>query len=281
MTSNQRNPRPFIYVKEERNDPAVARALLEGKPQPQGQQYTGKLPERFVEEKGIYVPQHNVWVAEKEILPNLTWQNAHLQVPNYYSQNRENVFNSNGKATVYITPIRVLMTHIFENVRNAALEIGKLVNAKGEQLTKAQASELWDYYTSTNRSKFNDKLCWGWLNEKFVEGTANGLNIEEYRVVRNGSNLELKPVNSSPLEARLEEDCYATLEFNRQGLATKKSSTQEYKQGENIKFWFPKKGYVAWFDAGSVRAGLFCGRDPVGSLASLGVSVCAEGAPKI
>ena len=61
------------------------------------------------------------------------------------------------------------------------------------------------------------------------------------------------------LEQCLMKDCYAEFEFNNQGLAIKKSKNQNYKQGDNIYFSYPRENYVARFDAGSGGAGLCCG----------------------
>ena len=52
---------------------------------------------------------------------------------------------------------------------------------------------------------------------------------------------------------------------NSQGLP--KSDIEEGR----LYYWHPRENRVAWFDAGSVRAGLGCGRDPVYSDSDLGV----------
>ncbi|MBS3085156.1 hypothetical protein J4225_00535, partial [Candidatus Pacearchaeota archaeon] len=65
--------------------------------------------------------------------------------------------------------------------------------------------------------------------------------------------------------------------FNKQGFPIKQSAKQEYRQGENIKFWAPVDGGVAWFFAGSGRADLDCVGGPDYGGASLGVFGVAEG----
>ncbi|MEK6872976.1 MAG: hypothetical protein AABW90_03110 [Nanoarchaeota archaeon] len=60
--------------------------------------------------------------------------------------------------------------------------------------------------------------------------------------------------------------------IDSQGLATKKSKNQNYKQGENIYFWYPRENHVAGFRTGFYRANLYCDGDPSGSDASLGIA---------
>ena len=68
--------------------------------------------------------------------------------------------------------------------------------------------------------------------------------------------------------------------FNKQGLAIKKSTYQGYQRGKHIHFYSPIDDAVARFYADSVRADLDCYGVPQYSVASLGVLVCTEGAPK-
>ncbi len=75
-------------------------------------------------------------------------------------------------------------------------------------------------------------------------------------------------------------DSYINFSFNKQGLASKsaKSSKQDYVQGKNIYFWYPRKDNVAGFGADSGRAYLYCDGIPSSTDSALGVYGCAEGA---
>ena len=78
-------------------------------------------------------------------------------------------------------------------------------------------------------------------------------------------------MKSQALDNRLASQGWTGLQLNSQSLPTKPFASQENKPGENIYFWTPLENRVARFGAGSVRAGLGCGRDPVDRYSSLGV----------
>ncbi len=83
---------------------------------------------------------------------------------------------------------------------------------------------------------------------------------------------ELRATKVEPLEECLMEEGYINLTgINKQGLPTKKSRAQTYRQEKNIYFWQPSDDSVAWFGAVSVGVGLSCSGDPQGSFSGLGV----------
>lgn len=57
-------------------------------------------------------------------------------------------------------------------------------------------------------------------------------------------------------------------------MSNTKSRKQEYKQGKNIYYWYPRKNSVARFYAGSGRALLYCYGNSSGSDPTLGVFTC-------
>jgi hypothetical protein len=78
------------------------------------------------------------------------------------------------------------------------------------------------------------------------------------------------------LETCLMEDCYVKLEFNSQGLPIQKSQNQEYVQGKNIHFWFPRDRCVARFSAESGWAYIYCIGGSSGGDPSLGVYAVSQ-----
>jgi hypothetical protein len=70
----------------------------------------------------------------------------------------------------------------------------------------------------------------------------------------------------------LTEDCFVDFSnLTPEGLPKTKSSKQKYLQGENLYYLSPVDGRVVGFYADSVRAGLFCGRNPSLRDSDLGV----------
>jgi len=112
-----------------------------------------------------------------------------------------------------------------------------------------------------------------WLDAKFIE--EDGALKIQYHIF--DDNRRLVP-HKEDLEGCVMEDCYVSLDFNNQGLPTKKSKSQEYKQGENIYFWHPRENKVAWFYANFDWTSLNCSRDPDISYSNLGVFTCAKNA---
>ena len=109
-----------------------------------------------------------------------------------------------------------------------------------------------------------------WLDAKFTKEN-NQLYINYNHRVNSRGELEAR--NKEPLEDCLMEDCYADVfgSANRQGLPTKKSYQEVY-------YWYPRKNYVAGFDASSDVAYLGCVWDPRAAGSSLGIFACARSA---
>ena len=120
-----------------------------------------------------------------------------------------------------------------------------------------------------------------WLDAKFTKPGADLFyNYEHYEhVLRKGLTTNCK---CDKLEPCLKEDCWADIfgSANSQGLPTQKLGNN-YEQGKNAYFWYPRENRVARFAANSDRANLYCDGIPTDAISSLGVFACAEGvAPK-
>ena len=104
-----------------------------------------------------------------------------------------------------------------------------------------------------------------WLDARFTKiGGALSINYNHHL---SGGNLTAG--KSEILEAYLEENSWIDVtSFNKQGLPTRKSSTQK------LYYWPPIDGTVARFYADSGWAGLSCGWDPSGTYGGLGVRAC-------
>lgn len=150
----------------------------------------------------------------------------------------------------------------FVDVIDAYNKKSQLITASGKPLGKKQVGELYERLTHD---------CWMWLNAGFPKGKGF-LDLDLETIAGIDAKGELIKT-TAPLEACLKQDVYVALDFNKQGLAKSAHSAQEYKQGENIKFWYPRQNAVAGFDADSGRANLGCSRDPDSRFASLGVRV--------
>jgi len=158
----------------------------------------------------------------------------------------------------------------FLNVVNAFNGKNKLYDGNNRELSR---NEIEDIYKHLTKDHINGG-AWSWLNSRFVKGSGfNNLDIEYINGLDSNNNLT---TIKEPLEDCLMEDCYVDLDFNKQGLAVKKSKKQEYEQGKDIKYWHPRENYVARFYADSDGAFL----NPWGSYSVPGVFVCAEGTSK-
>ena len=213
-------------------------------------------------ENYIGIPQVNIVIAKRESDKNLDWEDTVNALLN--------------KAGAYHMPnISEFVSH-FYNVLEAVQGKRTLYDGKGKPLKKDEAVNLYKYLTTDF-----DGGCWTWLDANFVKGSGfNKLNLRTNH--RKGAKGKLI-FDESPLEITLGKDCYVDLnrtKLNKQYLPKPglESSNQNYRQGENIYFWCPKKNAVAGFRADSDGADLDCNRDPSNSHESLGVFVCAEGA---
>jgi hypothetical protein len=213
----------------------------------------------------IGIPQYNVVIAKREEIHKKN-----------FNTTLDKIKHKNVK--FFMPPIPYFMQHFF-NVREAAHNPEKpLYDGERNPLPQEEAQNLWKYFTSKNREQFGDtpkeKICWTWLNAKFTKGTGfNGLDIETFNV----PNYPQRQL----LEQCLWQDTYVSIdpdEFNKQGLPKQTIATQDnYKEGENIRFWYPRPNHVARFDTGSNWADLDSYRDPDGEGPALGVFLCAEG----
>ena len=162
------------------------------------------------------------------------------------------------------------------NVKAAAEGLNSLVYADGTTVAEADAKELWEYMSSTNRQ--NRGAAWTWLNAQFVEdkGIWYMRNNLEVAVHKDGKKyLQGPPLNQ--VISSIRKDKYVSLNFDSQGLPTTESPLTQYKQGENLMFWHPRNTGVARFDADSDGAGLSCDRGPSYRYSVLGVFACAAG----
>ncbi len=194
-------------------------------------------------ENYIKLPQHNLYVGKNKILHNLTWQNT---------------WNELEKQGLQMLTIKQFMDFL-ELLRQGTQ--GKLIyNSKGNQISGQEIKAIYNEITKK-------RSLWGaeWLDAYF-EQQQDGL----YILTQNKKHKE-------KLENCIEKVCYVELKFNSQGLPTKKSSNQEYKQGKNIHYYYPRGGRVAGFYADYNRDFLDCSRDPKSSSSAPGV----RGAKKI
>ena len=181
---------------------------------------------------------------------------------------------------LYIPPPGIFMPH-FKNVVSTYKNNQPLLDAEGNPIRREEHGEIYKHLTTNFKDIYgaNHSGAWTWLNARFVPGTGfNGLDLETIIGIKPDKTFETK---KEPLIQCLDEDkVYADLIFNTQGLSIKKSTEQNYKQGENLRYRKPIKGRVARFGADSNGAGVICYRDPEVSGSALGVFLCAEGASK-
>ena len=209
----------------------------------------------------IKVPQKGIVIAISETLHNNQWK------PTIENLATQGLF----------MPRPDYMTQHFVNVREAAAGRGKLFYADGTQLSPAEITGIWDYISSTDRKKFNGKVCWTWLDALFKKDTNNKLYMETDHRVAGGA---MRSTNLN-LSGHMATNSLANLSFNNEGLPNVASPHTSYKQGENMYFWPPVENRVARFVAGSVSAYLYCDWVPASSDPQLGVFACAAGiAPK-
>ena len=211
----------------------------------------------------IHVPQFGIVIATRE---------THL------GKNMFDTLEALAGEKLKMPSQRQFMRH-WLNIREAAEGTRTLLYADITPVGNDVAKDLWDYMSSsTNRGKFNGKVCWTWLNSLFEEENGRWFVEEDLKVLSDAQGNKYLQGTRLSLDPYIEEDCYVGLNFNSQNLPTTKSSVQDYSQGNNIYFRHPLDGKVAWFDADSVGALLSCGGDPAVAYSSLGVFPCAEGA---
>ncbi len=177
---------------------------------------------------------------------------------------------------LYIPTPAIFMTY-FKNVMDAHDRKAKLFDGNGQEIKAKELKDIYQHLTKDHIDVYSggNVGAWTWLNARFVKGTGfKSLDLETIIGIDKKGNFQTE---EEPLLPCHNQDSYVDLQFNNQGLATNQSGDQNYKPGENIYFWTPRKDCVAGFGADAVRAGLSCW-DPDYSDASLGVFACAEGA---
>ena len=224
------------------------------KPKPRTPANPVRPPANINQRDYIRIPGTNTLIAREETNKGLNWDDTHFTLQD---------------SGLYMPSQKLFMPY-FLNVIEAAKGNTTLYDGANNPIPRDEAEDLYKYLTSGHRDG-----CWTWLDAKFEKEGSSWFIETDHRVAQ-GSTSKTR----MPLEACLREDAYVELDFNSQGLATKKSTDQDYKQGENIYYWHPRDGTVARFNAGSGWADLICGRDPSGSYAELGVFACAEGTSK-
>ena len=202
----------------------------------------------------VQIPNTKIIIAREETHRSKDWKETHFAL---------------SEEGLFMPPPRLFMPH-FMNVIEASKGKAELLDGNGNPLSKVDAEDLDKYLTSNQRNG-----CWTHLDAMFVQDHDSDLFLETNHRVVNGKLIAGK---REKLEDCLMEDAFAKLEFNSQGLATKKSRRQAYNQGKNIYFLYPRKDdTVAGFGSGSGRVGLSCYRNHQYSCAGLGVFACAEG----
>ena len=202
----------------------------------------------------IRVPNSKVVISRYESYKGLDWKNTHYALAD------------NG----LFMPTPSLFMPYFVNVRNAAQGKITLYTADNKPVPRDEAEDLWKSLSSGHKGG-----CWTWLDAKFSENKNVWKITYNHKTVQKGKDNSLEGITET-LEDCIREDCFVDLEFNKQGLPTRRSQDQTYTQGENIYYCHPRNGAIAWFDAVSGGAVLGCGWFLSVSDPSLGVFACAE-----
>ncbi len=206
----------------------------------------------------IQIPGLTTVIAKQESCKGKKWYDAHFAL---------------AESGLYMPRIDQFIRYVM-HVKDAAEGRTTLHDAAHNALPQTEAEDLYKYFTSGHRGG-----CWTWLDAVFPE--ENGILVLEtdHRVIQRGPDQELEG-KKMLLICPLREDSYVTLAFNQQGFPETKAPQQKYEQGQNIRFYYPRKDCVAWFGAGSDRTVLVCYWGPGNSISGLGVFACAEGARK-
>ena len=186
----------------------------------------------------FYVPSNGIYLAKARSFNSLSWNNAIKEI-------YEKGVDIEGHQAEMPTPFEFMSGLIYV-----------LDNENIQDLPANERAEFLDDILKTGNYRGNH------LNARFGEDFIETAEIENGKLVW----------KKSSIEQCLPKNCYADIrKINSQGLFTTESASQSYAKEENAYFWKPVSGYVAGFVAGSGWADLSCGRDPVVSVASLGV----------
>ena len=253
--------KPLIGVSKEGWE-EKARALLEGKV-PKKSSGTaepfdfGNLNPR----EYFLIPQHNIIIAERE---------THL------NENMYNTLDGLANDGLSMPSAERFMSH-WMNVYEASQRKIILPYADGTPVPHEKAVELWNYMSSKDRTPFNGKPCWTWLNNRFILEDGIWFMETDLKTAGQGNNVSLSGTRTQLEDCLRKDGVLVNLKFNRQGLAEEESPLSEYVQGQNIRFWQPVNGRVARFDADSAGASLDCDRNPDDVNSSLGVFAVLDG----
>lgn len=203
----------------------------------------------------IWVPGTNKFVSVGQSYNNLRWNPALTTVL---------------RETPFVVPSPAIFMPHYTNVCASVRKRNPqpIYDGAHEPLSRSRRNDLYERRTTKT---------WISLDAYFKKQKGKLLLATDHHLV----NGVLKPQTLQPLEQRVEgNDILVDLHWNRQGLPIKRSKIGEYTRGENLIFYQPAAGCVAWFCAVSGRAVLCCVEDLQFSDASLGVLLCAEGAAK-
>ena len=223
---------------------------------------------------GIILPPTNINPSDYVRIPNTNILIVKFEPDEFKGFNYESTHVELAKKSLFMPTARIFMPY-FLNVIEACKGNIELFDGNGNKLSSPEIEDIYKHLTTAHINGG----AWTWLNGKAVKGSGfKKLDLETITKVDLSSGTPKFVTNTEPLEACLWNDCYASLDFNSQGLVKAKAANQAYEQGSNIYFYYPRKDYVAWFWAYSDRADFNCFGDPAVTSASLGVFSCAVGA---
>jgi len=230
-----------------------------------------KVPEEVIQE-----PFTNPNIDSREYLqiPGTTEVISYLELQGYNKLNYKDTHFKLSENGLYMPTPGLFIPH-FVNVIDCFKQNKPLYFADGKEVPRRKIEDLYNHLTKDHIAVYKDsggarEGVWTWLNAGF-EKQGEDWFIKIGRV--ENKKLEFE---SQSLENKIWNDCYVNLKFNSQGMPLKKSGNS-YKQGKNLRFWYPRDGSVACFFAYSDRAFLGCYRNPGYSNDSLGVFGCAKG----
>ncbi len=219
----------------------------------------------------IQIPGTNRIISRFEVqgYNNLNWGNMQFKL------------HENG---LYMPTVPEFMQH-FQNVVASYNSKGKkpLFDANGNPISEEDIEDIYLHLTKNHIATYGagtSEGAWTYLDAKFLGGNGNkGMKMfSQHRTkIDSQGNKTLVPSKSEDLESCLNEDRYAELKFNSQGFPIQESKKQEYEQGNNFRFWYPRNEGVARFGAGSGGASLDCNWFPGYANSSLGVFAVAQG----
>lgn len=209
----------------------------------------------------IWIPGATIRIARDQSYNGLDWQETRNVAARDSNQ--------------FMPPLPEFM-HFYNCIIAAEREGRTLYDGSNKPLTRKEVNELYERFVLGKQDG-----AWTHLDAHFIKGSGfNKLDVSTHYRVRHDGTSRIVTHRESPLEECVAKSALVELAFNEQGLPTRKSKINEYQPRTNIHFWPPKEDAVAGFGANSGRSGFNCDRDLRDSGASLGVFVCAEGAPR-